>query len=158
MQSTDIEPVVRSVTVAVPIQRAWDVFTRDFSTWWPATHHIGSEPMETCLMEPHQGGRWYEVGADGSECDWGFVLAWEPPLRLVLSWHTTVDWKHDPDPANASEIEVLFTPEGPNATRVDLEHSGFERHAERGDEIRSVVSQEGGWATILGGFKDRAEV
>jgi uncharacterized protein YndB with AHSA1/START domain len=151
-QSLEIEPVVRSITVAVPIQRAWDVFTRDFATWWPETHHIGTEPMDTCAIEPREGGRWYEVGADGSECDWGVVLAWEPPIRLVLTWQIGSDWKFEPDPACASEIEVLFTPDGPNATRVDLEHRGFERHAIGAGEMRAVVAGEGGWGGILERF------
>jgi hypothetical protein len=122
-------PVARSITVAVPIQRAWDVFTRDFATWWPTTHHIGTEPMDTCLMEPRTGGRWYEVGADGSECDWGVVLAWEPK----------------------------FTPDGPNATRVDLEHRGFEWHWGDASEMRAVVGGEGGWNGILARFRGQAE-
>jgi uncharacterized protein YndB with AHSA1/START domain len=152
MHSLDIEPVVRTVTVAVPIQRAWNVFTRDFSTWWPATHHISTEPMETCLIEPREGGRWYEVGSDGSECDWGVVVAWEPPLRLMLSWQIGSDWKYEPDPMHASEIEVLFTPDGPNATRVDLEHRGFERHAAGATEMRAAIDGKGGWGDILERF------
>ena len=66
-------------------------------------------------MEPRVGGRWYERGDDGSTCDWGSVLAWEPQSRLVLSWDITADWQYDPE--LKTEIEVRFIAEG-EAPRV----------------------------------------
>ena len=153
----DTTAVRREITVAVPPERAWEVFTRDFSTWWPSAYSIGTEPMETCAIEPRAGGRWYERGQNGAECDWGRVVAYDPPARLVLSWGISADWSPEPDPANHSEIEVTFAPEGDNATRVTLEHRGFERHGAGGDKVREVVGSENGWRTLLHAYAQTAQ-
>jgi uncharacterized protein YndB with AHSA1/START domain len=148
-QQTTDAPVRRSVTVEVPLERAFEVFTERFDAWWPADYHIGKADYQSAEIERQPGGRWYERGVDGSECDWGQVLAWEPPHRLVLSWQITPEWQPEPDLARSSEIEVRFTPEGPDRTRVDLEHRGFDRHGPGGDAIRQAVSADGGWGNIL---------
>jgi uncharacterized protein YndB with AHSA1/START domain len=157
MSTTTDLTVRREVTVATPVERAFEVFTAGLSSWWPLdTHHIGAQPAVEAVMEPRVGGRYFERAADGSECDWGYVLAWEPPTRVIFSWHLNCNWEFDPDPAHASEIEVRFTPEG-ESTRVELEHRNFERHGEGADAIREAVSREGGWGGLLALFRDAAE-
>lgn len=146
-QSTSLS-VQRSVTVNVPQQRAFDVFTTGFNTWWPREHHIAPGELDQALIEPRQGGRWMERTKDGNECEWGKVLAWDPPKRVVLSWHLDGDWQYDADPAHASEVVVTFTPEGPNRTRVDLDHRHIER-ARKGEQLAGGVSSEGGWGSLL---------
>jgi hypothetical protein len=80
--------------------RAFEVFTAGFSSWWPIeSHHIGENMAVEVFIEPQAGGRWFERDADGGECNWGFVIAWEPPHRVVLSWHLTPEYEFDPDPA-----------------------------------------------------------
>ena len=79
------------------------------------------------ILESHEGGRWYERGVDGTECDWGRVLAWEPPSRVLFTWQINGDWQFDPDPTHASEIEVRFHADGPAQTTVEVEHRYFER-------------------------------
>src|SRR5438105_11161192 len=75
MTTTDTGTSVRkTLTVNAPIERAFDVFTNGFGTWWPPTHHIAEVDMADAILEPRVGGRWYERGIDGSECDWGSVL------------------------------------------------------------------------------------
>lgn len=147
VQATDAA-VRREVTVNAPPDRAFSVFTERFDAWWPRSHHIGAAEMREGVLEPREGGRWYERGVDGSECDWGEVLAWDPPHRLVLSWHINCDWTYDPDPARASEVEVTFTPTG-DGTRVELVHRNFERHGAGGDELRRSVAGSGGWGGLL---------
>lgn len=115
--STQDLVVRRSVTVAAPVERAWAVYTEGYGSWYPKDHYIGAEPAETVLIEPFAGGRWFEKQADGSEPEWGRVLVWDPPHRLVLSWMVGGDWQHDPDPAHASEVEVRFVAESPDRTR-----------------------------------------
>jgi uncharacterized protein YndB with AHSA1/START domain len=139
------------VTVAAPIERAFDVFTASFGTWWPADYHIGNTEIADAVIEPKVGGRWFERGVDGSECDWGKVLEWEPPHRLVVTWQISGEWKYDPDPAHASEIEVRFVPDGPEQTVVELEH----RHLDRlvlGQAMYDSVSGAGGWKSVLEAF------
>ena len=94
--------------------------------------YIGTSDFDTAVIEPFAGGRWFERGVDGTEADWGKVLVWEPPQRLVLAWQITPDFQFDPN--LVTEIEVRFEAIGPDQTRVDLEHRLFDRFgAGRGD-------------------------
>jgi uncharacterized protein YndB with AHSA1/START domain len=151
------EAVRKSITVEAPAERAFEVFTSGMGRWWPLdTHHIGATEPNEVVVEPRAGGRWFERAPDGSECDWGRVIAWEPPQRVVFGWHLGPEWKYDPDPAFATEVEVRFVPEGATRTRVELEHRGFEVHGDRADELRIPVSGEGGWGTLLERFAKEA--
>jgi uncharacterized protein YndB with AHSA1/START domain len=158
MSAIVIPSVTKTVTVEVPVERAFEVFTGRFASWWPLeTHHIAEKPAETAVMEPRAGGRWFERAADGSECEWGRVLAWEPPHRLVLAWHLNERWDYVPDEERSSEIEIRFIEDGPDRTRVELEHRCLERHGEGAEAIREAVSSDGGWTGLLRLFKDEAE-
>ena len=93
----DPNSVRKVVRVQAPPTVAWRVFTEQMGNWWPlANYKIGKARAVDAIIEPRAGGRWYERGEDGSTCDWGSVLAWEPPARLVLSWDITADWQYDP--------------------------------------------------------------
>ena len=135
------------VTVTVSQERAFEVYTRRLDSWWPRDHHIGKAPVKAVLMEPRAGGRLYEKDMDGSECDWGRVLVWEPPARLVFAWQVNPDWHYEPDLARSSEVEVLFTAQGPNQTRVELIHRHFERHGAGAESLHESVKR--GWPTIM---------
>ena len=74
-------PVRKTITVKATAERAFEVFTADFDSWWPRSHHIGKSPMKRSIIEEKLGGRCYTEQEDGTECDWGQVLAWEPPRR-----------------------------------------------------------------------------
>jgi uncharacterized protein YndB with AHSA1/START domain len=147
--------VTKSVTVRAGRDRAFSVFTAKFFTWWPASHHIGEAEMADAIIEPHEGGRWYERGADGVECDWGRVLVYEPPDRIVLSWHLQGDWSYDPDPTKASEIEVRFVEEAADRTRVELVHRHIERHDDQ-EKVRTGVDSPNGWGGILAAYAEAA--
>jgi uncharacterized protein YndB with AHSA1/START domain len=150
--STETIPAIQgTVTVNAPIERAFRIFTESFTTWWPADYHIGEADMAEAIIEPREGGRWYERGVDGSECDWGHVLAWQPPHRLVVTWQINGQWQYDPDPEHASEIEVRFTPEGADQTTVELEHRLIHRLV-GGEAIRDSISGGGGWSAVLAQF------
>lgn len=140
---------VSSVTVRAPREVAFRVFIG--LRWWPlATHHLAEPPGEEVRLEPFAGGRWYERGPGGREQDWGTVLAWDPPRRLLLRWHMSSDWTYEPDPALASEIEVRFTPVGPDETLVEYAHRHLERYGKGAERMRRAV--DGGAARCLATF------
>ena len=149
-------PVRKSITVQASADKAFRVFTEGFDGWWPRTHHIGKSPMTKAIIEGFAGGRCYSQQADGTDCDWGSVLVWEPPHRFVMAWRITRSWGFEPDLAKASEVEVRFTPEADGSTRVDLEHRYFERHGEGWEAMRTSVDSTGGWGTLLGLYAARA--
>lgn len=144
-----VPDLTATATVAVPIDQAFEHFTGRFASWWPTEYHIGQTDMAGGVIEPHVGGRWYELGTDGSQCDWGRVRAWEPPHRLVLTWQINGEWSFDADPDHASEIEVRFREDGPEQTVVELEH----RHLDRlvgGQAIHDAIEYGGGgWGSVL---------
>jgi uncharacterized protein YndB with AHSA1/START domain len=110
--------------------------------------------MKAMVMETRLGGRWYELGEDGSQADVGKILVWEPPHRFVVSWDINSNWK--PDLTVSSEVEVRFLPDGPDGTLVELEHRKFERMGEEaGEKMRRDV--DGGWPGMLAHFKTEAE-
>jgi hypothetical protein len=152
--------VRRSITVKTTQKRAFEIFTADFDSWWPRSHHIGKSPMKRALIEGRVGGRCYSEQADGTDCPWGEVTLWEPPKRFVMAWNINLDWQYESDPAKSSEVEVRFTPELGGSTRVDLEHRNFERLGTDWEKMRDGVSAVGGWGSLLELFAaqaDRAE-
>jgi uncharacterized protein YndB with AHSA1/START domain len=142
-------PVRKSIRVNASPERAFDVFTAGMGRWWPATHHIGASPLKDAVIEPREGGRWFERCEDGSECDWGRVLAWEPPSRVVLAWQLNAQWQFDPN--LVTELEIRFVPDG-EATRVELEHRNLERFGDMAEQTRAALDSPGGWGGILEGF------
>ena len=143
-------PVRKSITVPASPERAFEVFTAGFGAWWPRSHHIGASALASAVIEPRAGGRWYERGDDGSECDWGRVLAFEPPKRVLLTWQITADWQHD---ANfVTEVEVRFIAEGDKSTRVELEHRLLDRYGARAAEMRGIFDSASGWTGLLDKF------
>ena len=99
-----------------PLSRPSRCSPSRFTAWWPHQYHIGQSDVAEVILESHEGGRWYERGVDGTECDWGRVLSWEPPSRVLFTWQINGHWQFDPDPTHASEIEVLFVEDGPGQT------------------------------------------
>jgi uncharacterized protein YndB with AHSA1/START domain len=144
----DPNSVRKSVRVQAPQEVAWRVFTEQMGTWWPlANYKIGQAKAVDAVVEPEVGGRWYELGEDGSTCQWGSVLAWEPHSRLVLSWDITADWQYDPQ--LKTEIELRFIFDGKNATRVELEHRRLDRYGAHRDQMRRIFETEGDWGRLL---------
>lgn len=156
MSSAPTIPAIHgTVTVGVPVEKAFEVFTASLHSWWPPEYHIGGAEMAEAILEGKVDGRWYERGVDGSECDWGRVLVWEPPHRLVVTWQINGQWQFDPDPGRASEVEVKFTEDGAGQTRVELEH----RHLDRlvgGQEMHDAIGGAGGWGGVLQRYADAA--
>lgn len=144
------------VTVEVPVEHAFRVFTERFDEIKPREHNLLEVPIERTVLEPRVGGVVYDVGQDGSTCSWARVLAYEPPHRLVISWDISPQWRVEPDPARTSEVEIRFVAETPARTRVLLEHRNLDRHGE-GWERFTGLDTGNGWPRYLARFRDLAE-
>jgi uncharacterized protein YndB with AHSA1/START domain len=148
MQETSEQVVEKSVTVSAPVERAFEVFTAEIATWWPLrTHAVDTERSESVVMESHVGGRLYERTPSGEEHLWGTIVAWEPPSRIVYSWHPGRGAE------TAQEVEVTFAPEG-DGTHVGIRHSGWEKLGDRIEE--AVASYDEGWDAVIGRYADAA--
>jgi uncharacterized protein YndB with AHSA1/START domain len=152
-------PIRKSVQVKAVPARAFEIFTADASRWWLRSHTINptKSPIKDVIIEPREGGRWFERGEDGSECNWGKVLAWEPPIdngngRLLLAWQISAEFKYDP--SLSTEVEIRFTP-AESGTLVELEHRQIERMGERGAGMRDAFTR--GWGLLLDSFAEHAD-
>jgi uncharacterized protein YndB with AHSA1/START domain len=141
-----------SVVVDAPIERAFRVFTEDFGRFKPREHNLLAVEIAETVFEPHVGGHLYDRGVDGSECRFARVLAYEPPRRVVLSWDISPHWQLEMDPAKTSEVEVRFSAEAANRTRVDLEHRNLERHGEGWEGLTDGLGGDAGWPLYLERF------
>ncbi|RIQ29165.1 SRPBCC family protein [Jiangella rhizosphaerae] len=150
MATTSDTSVRREVVVNAPVERAFAVFTERFDTWWPRDFQIAERPAQVFVMEPRAGGRWYERAADGTECEWGEVLAWEPPSRLLLAWRISASWQYDP--GLLTEVDVRFTDAGDGRTRVVLEHRGLEQYGAEAGRMTGTFGSDGGWSRVLAGY------
>lgn len=144
---------VRStITVDAPVDRAFKVFTEGIGTWWVPEHHILQAELKEMVFEPEVGGHIIDRGVDGSECRWARVLAYDPPSRVVFSWDVSLQWQLETDPAKTSEVEVRFLPDGPDRTRVELEHRHLDRHGPGWESMRDAVGSPDGWQVGLERF------
>jgi len=151
-----LEPVVKSIKVRADAAKAFRVFTTEMDSWWPRTHHIGNSPMRQVVVEGKVGGAIYTVQEDGTDCPWGSVLAWEPPLRFAFAWQIKPSWQFEPELDRCSEVEVTFTPVDDGTTLVELAHRYFERHGGGSEKMREMVGSNGGWGGLLALFAAKA--
>lgn len=146
-QATELT-VHKAITVNASQERAFAVFTEQMGTWWPLeSKAIGATPAQTAVVEPRAGGRWFERAGDGSECDWGRVIAYEPPGLLVLDWQIGADWRHDA--TLHTELEVRFVAEDEHTTRVELVHRGLEAYGDDAAQMHAIFGSAQGWGEIL---------
>jgi uncharacterized protein YndB with AHSA1/START domain len=135
--------------VDVPIERAFALFTEQFDSIKPREHNMLGVDIAESVFEPRKGGRIYDRGVDGSECQWAHVLAYEPPNRIVFSWDIGPQWQVESDLDRASEVEVRFVAETPDRTRVELEHRHIDRHGTGWESLQAGVDSDGGWPLYL---------
>jgi uncharacterized protein YndB with AHSA1/START domain len=144
--------VRRDVVVDAPADRAFKVFTEQFDRIKPREHNMLGVDIAESVFEPRVGGRVYDRGVDGSECQWGRVLAYEPPDRIVFSWDISPAWQIEADRDRASEVEIRFVADGPDRTRVELEHRHLDRHGDGWEGTREGVGGDQGWPLYLARF------
>lgn len=151
-----VEPIRKSVIVNTSAERAFALFTERFDAIKPREHNLLAVPIAETIFEPHVGGHIYDVGVDGSRCEWSRVLAFDPPTCIVFSWDIGPTWQLERDPGRTSEVEVRFIAESDRRTRVELEHRHLERHGEGWRSVADGVDGDAGWPLYLGRFADLA--
>ena len=144
-------PIRKTLRVRASRQKAFDTFVA-MGGWWLKSHTLQPTGQRNVVIEPRSGGRWYDVGEDGTEMEWGRVIEWDAPQRLVLAWQLNADWTYDPD--FETVVEVRFAPDGDH-TRVEFEHRGLEAFGERAAE--TAQGMDGGWGELLKGYGKAAE-
>ena len=142
--------------VVVPLApaAAFARFAGQLGAWWPREYTWSGAVLDDIGIEPRVDGMCWERGPHGFRCDWGRVLAWDPPSRLVLAWQIAPSRAPEPNPSRASEIEVRFEPIADGSTRVTLEHRHFDRHGEGGGAYRDGMASPMGWPRILEAFTE----
>jgi len=143
----------KEIEVKAPIGRAFRVFTSRMGEWWSRDFSINQQTrIKDVIIEPRAGGRWYEVGEDGSECQWGRVIEWDEPNRVLLAWQINAEWRYDID--FETPVEVRFETRG-DSTLVTFEHRDLERFGESAEQQRARM--DGGWGMLLEGYRTAAE-
>jgi uncharacterized protein YndB with AHSA1/START domain len=149
---TDGTTVRTDIVVNAPPERAFQMFTERFDQIKPREHNMLGVDIAESVFEPRVGGRVYDRGVDGSECQWGRVLTYEPPMRLVFSWDINPYWLIESDLSKTSEVEVRFVDDGDGRTRVELEHRHLDRHGDGWDGMREGIAGDHGWPLYLERF------
>lgn len=146
-ESMGIEPIKRSVVVSWDQPSAFKRFTAQFAQWWPHKEmSIGGRRIREVVFECEQGGRIFEVHADGTRFRWGTVTEWNPPHRVAFSWHST---RAESD---AQLVEVTFTPLS-TGTRVDLVSSGWEKLGAAARQAHGGYQLS--WGVVMDVFAER---
>jgi len=143
-----LEPIRLAFEVDCPAPRAFMIWTAETSRWWPTTHTVSVQPGLEVVFEPRAGGRIFERTVTGEEFDWGEIVTWDAPRRLVYLWHLRGDR------TDATEVDITFVPLDPERTRVEIEHRGWERLGAAGQARRE--GNFAGWGSLLPHFVSAA--
>ena len=135
------DPLTMSFEVACSAEHAFTVWTAQIGSWWPPDHTVSGRGDAAVVLQGGVGGRIFEREPDGTEHDWGLVTVWNPPDRLAYVWHLGTD------PDDATEVEICFRAKGPAATRIEIEHRGWERLGSKGEQWRA--QNQAGWESLL---------
>ena len=151
---TGSRDVVRaSIVVDASPAITFRAFTQRLDEIKPRQHNLLSVPIARTELEPVVGGEVRDIGIDGSTCTWARVLVFEPPTRLVLGWHISPQWRVDPAPERASEVELTFEAVGAGRTSVQLVHRSLSRHGEGWESFLGLDRDEG-WPLYLSRLAD----
>ena len=143
--ATALPPIHKSISVPASPARAFEFYTAHVHEWWPLrTHSVGESAATGIVFGGAVGEQIVESLADGSTHAWGTITAWDPPNRVAHTWHAGAPEEE------ATEVEVTFTAEGPDRTRVELTHTGWERR--RRDPAGIRAGYVTGWDTVLGAY------
>ncbi|MDF2939626.1 MAG: ATPase [Gammaproteobacteria bacterium] len=144
--------IEREHVVKVSQQQAFDIFVKHFSKWWPKEYSWGRDCLEFIGIEPKAGGRCFERGPHGFECQFGRVLTYNPPEEISFTWQINDKGQPDPNPKNASIIKVKFIAIEPTHTKLILNHHSIENHGENAKKYCEELNSDYGWSFILKNF------
>lgn len=136
-----IEPILKTLTLSVGPDEAFDRFTRQIDQWWPTeTHSVTNDARSGVTLEPGVGGRLFETGPDGGEHTWGRVTVWDQGQRVAFTWHP------GQPPKLGTHVEVSFraTAQG---TELILIHTGWDVRGDTAGEVRAGYVT--GWDMVL---------
>jgi uncharacterized protein YndB with AHSA1/START domain len=154
--TADSETSIRTdVVVDAARERAFKLFTEQFDRIKPREHNMLGVEIAESVFEPHAGGRVYDRGVDGTECQWARVLVFEPPERIVFTWDISPYWQLETDLSKASEVEIRFVAESEDRTRVELEHRHLDRHGDGWEGLRAGVEGDAGWPLYLARYAEQ---
>lgn len=139
---TGVDPIVLSVELPVPPDRAFECFAPLLTAWWPSLTHSLSRAKETVVrLHCELPGALEERDAEGHWHRWGELEAFEPGRRLRFTWHPGREAE------SAQWVEVVFEPQG-SGTRATLTHGGWEALG----EIAPILRREyaGAWPKVFG--------
>ncbi|WP_119167875.1 SRPBCC domain-containing protein [Algihabitans albus] len=155
----EVPEVVVGVSVNLPTDTAFALFTDGIDRWWPKQNSFSRGTAREIGLTAEGG--WFEISEEGETVGWGDVLAWQPPQRLLLAWQISPDtqpWSPEPDPAKASEVEVRFLPIEPGRTQVKVLHDAFARHGDGGAGMAAGMASPMGWPALLEAYRVAAEM
>jgi hypothetical protein len=73
-------PARQATMVRSDVTHTFDTFVRTIGVWWPVQPFSrGQDRVREVNFERRLGGRVYQTWDDGTERDWGEILAWGPP-------------------------------------------------------------------------------
>lgn len=144
--------VQHEVVVDLPAEEAFWKFA-DFDKIKPREHNMLAVPIAETVLEQGVGGDLYDRGVDGTICRWGRVLIFDPPRTIAFSWDIGPDWQVTSDLDRASEVEITFTAEDDDRTRVTLVHRHLDRHGEGWESLRGGLDAADGWPQYLGRYE-----
>jgi uncharacterized protein YndB with AHSA1/START domain len=152
---TDQTAIRKEIVVDAAQDRAFALFVERFDKIKPREHNMLGVEIAASVFEPRAGGRVYDRGVDGSERQWGRVLMYEPPSRIVFTWDISPYWQIESDPTRTSEVEIRFVAETADRTRVSLEHRHLDRHGDGWEGLRDAIEGDGGWPLYLARYAEQ---
>lgn len=141
--------VKASVSVRLPCERTFELFTAQIGSWWrrgPRFRYAGAD-QGLIHIEPGIGGRLFESWTEDNEeraFEVGRVTRWDPPKALAFTWRNA-----NFADGEVTQVEVCFNDHG-ESTMVTVIHRGWaairEDHpAKHGLEVRAFQRMVGSW-------------
>ena len=137
------------MVVNAPVEQAFTAFTERFGDFKPPEHNLLAAAIAETVFEPRVGGHVSTAPSTAASAGGRASSAYEPPARVVFSWDISPQWQVETDPELTSEVEVRFVAEGPDRTRVELEHRHLDRHGPGWQSVGDGVDGDQGWPLYL---------